>query len=159
MSRDSRSDIRILKTSYRGDREPSLSYSQYPAYNLPNHYRASTYTPSQTSSGSSIQSGSPFSSGYSSPYPYSSKLPELGFGIEIEAVVAPRRRHPGWSPAKYYELLAMAIRSQGLPAIADSCTSSYSKHPEHYSKWFITSDGSLSDRPGCSMFKFPHPLR
>jgi hypothetical protein len=75
---------------------------------------------------------------------------EFGFGIEIEAVVQPWKARPNWIPAQYYERLAQALRNRDLPAKADSCTESYRKHPEHYGKWFITRDGSLATRSGCS---------
>ena len=75
---------------------------------------------------------------------------ELGFGIEIEVVVHPWKRRPDWIPAQYYERLAQALRNRDLPAKADPCTDAYRKHPEHYGKWFITRDGSLATRAGCS---------
>jgi hypothetical protein len=83
---------------------------------------------------------------------------EFGFGIEIEAVVLPWKRRPDWIPAQYYERLAQALRNRDLPAKGDPCTDSYRKHPEHYGKWFITRDGSLAMRPGCSMETTPHLL-
>lgn len=80
---------------------------------------------------------------------------EFGFGIEIEAVVQPWKRRPEWTPARYYERLAQALRNRDLPAKGDPCTDSYRKHPEHYGKWFITRDGSLATRTGCSK-ETPH---
>ena len=76
---------------------------------------------------------------------------KFGFGIEIEAIVQPWKRRPDWSPAQYYERLAQALRNRDLSAKGDPCIESYRKHPEHYGKWFITRDGSLATRPGCSM--------
>ena len=81
---------------------------------------------------------------------------EFGFGIEIEAVVQPWKRRPDWIPAQYYERLAQALRNRDLPAKGDPCTGSYRKHPEHYGRWFITRDGSLAPRPGCSRNLFKH---
>jgi len=103
----------------------------------------------------------PFASAMASRKPYhglikyggsktSTTLTEFGFGIEIEAVVQPWKSRPNWIPSQYYEWLAQALRNRDLPAKGDPCTDSYRKHPEHYGKWFITRDGSLATRPGCS---------
>jgi hypothetical protein len=75
-----------------------------------------------------------------------SSLTRFGFGIEIEAVGQPWKVRDEWrnKPQEYYERLAQALRNRGLVAIADRLNSGYqNQHPEHYNKWFITSDGSL----------------
>lgn len=77
--------------------------------------------------------------------PPSPDFPTFGFGIEIEAVVQPRRVRPEWrhKPEKYYEKIAASLRKRHLVAVADDLKGSYRSHPEHYNKWFITSDASL----------------
>ena len=71
----------------------------------------------------------------------------FGFGIEIEAVVEPWKVRPHWNnkPQEYYERLALALRNRHLKAVADRLDSNWqAHHPEHYDKWFITRDGSLT---------------
>jgi len=72
-------------------------------------------------------------------------FPGFGFGVEIEAVVQPRKIKPEWrrKPEEYYKKLASALRKRGLSAVADDLSGSHRSHPEHYDKWFITKDGSL----------------
>lgn len=77
---------------------------------------------------------------------------QLGFGIEIEAVVKPYVNH-SWSTAKYYEKFADALRRNGIKARADPLNGGLRSQPERYDKWYITSDGSLAQRPGCSKWK------
>ena len=67
------------------------------------------------------------------------------FGIEIEMRAKPHKVRP---PLKekhvlYYNKLAAALRNRGLKALADDLQSTYTKHPEHYDKWWITKDGTL----------------
>lgn len=136
-------------------------YTPYASTN-PSTSNYAPYTPfTPNTTGSSTRSAqSPYTSAYSSYLPsLSSNSPsEFGFGIEIEAVVQPWMVRPGWLPSQYYERLAQALRNRDLPAKADPCTESYRKHPEHYSRWFITRDGSLATRPGCSKCMNPPSL-
>ena len=85
--------------------------------------------------------------------------PKLGFGIEIEAVLVLKEAQRGWGPIQCYKQLADALRRKDLPAIHDSGTSGYRKHPEHYGRWFITRDGSLRQSSGCGRFRSPKATR
>lgn len=67
------------------------------------------------------------------------------FGIELEIIAAPHTVQHPFLRWVYYEKLAESLRSCGAPAIADRLNGGYSKHPEHYNKWWITKDGSLGD--------------
>lgn len=67
------------------------------------------------------------------------------FGVEIELLASPHKIHYPWSQRYYYKKLAKSIRSFGAEALADTSSGRYSKHPEHYDKWWITKDGSLGD--------------
>ncbi|KAI8951760.1 putative amidoligase enzyme-domain-containing protein [Xylaria longipes] len=74
-------------------------------------------------------------------------MADYHFGVEIEVCVKPHKiRNPlSEKHALYYEKLAAALRNRGLNAKADDLTGGYSKHPEHYGKWWITRDGSLGN--------------
>lgn len=70
--------------------------------------------------------------------------PTFRFGIEIEAVVEPRKVRPEWQGQDhlYFGRLVQALKNRELMAMADNGPYRAS-HPEHYDKWFITKDGSL----------------
>ncbi|KAI8626748.1 putative amidoligase enzyme-domain-containing protein [Xylariaceae sp. FL1651] len=74
-------------------------------------------------------------------------MADYHFGIEIEVLVKPHKiRNPLIEKhALYYEKLAAALRNRGLKSQADSLQNGYSKHPEHYDKWWITKDSSLGN--------------
>lgn len=76
----------------------------------------------------------------------------LGFGVEIEAIVVPLEPDD-LSKAEWYSRFAQFLRGLSLPAIADELCSGYKKHPQHYDKWFITSDRSIdASKPGQSKY-------
>ena len=69
---------------------------------------------------------------------------EVQFGVEIEMVLSPKHTQTASSKDGYWrEQLAALLRGQGLEAVARHDEERYRKHPEHYNKWFITTDGSL----------------
>ncbi len=78
------------------------------------------------------------------------------FGVEIELIAEPHQVQHPFLRAVYYEKLAAALRSQGTQAVADRLNEAYSKHPEHYDKWWITKDGSLGnpDHPFSQYLEF-----
>ncbi|KAI0481571.1 putative amidoligase enzyme-domain-containing protein [Xylaria cf. heliscus] len=68
------------------------------------------------------------------------------FGVEIELIAEPQYVQEPLLRRVYYETLARTLNRYGLSAVADKLDGSrYSKHPEHYDKWWITKDGSLKD--------------
>ena len=73
----------------------------------------------------------------------------LSFGVEIELIAAPHKIRYPLTRSYYYEELAKALRANNIDAVADPLKPNerYRKHPEHYSKWFITKDGSIGN-PG-----------
>ncbi|KAI1740847.1 putative amidoligase enzyme-domain-containing protein [Xylaria scruposa] len=75
------------------------------------------------------------------------------FGIEIELVAKPRDAQNPLQRQIHYNRLARSLEVHGLPAKADNLNGRYSKHPEHYDKWWITRDGSLGD-PSSSRIPF-----
>lgn len=82
------------------------------------------------------------------------------FGIEIEVIVEPHKIRPPLNEkhALYYEKLAAALRNRNLKAKADSLQNGYAKKPEHYDKWWITSDSSLGNDPNRSTKEYSSPL-
>jgi len=65
----------------------------------------------------------------------STPLRRLSFGVEIEVVGEPWKVREGWRPQQYYDRLQKALENRGLAASVD--------RPDHYDKWFITTDASL----------------
>jgi len=74
------------------------------------------------------------------------------FGVEIEVIVKPHKIQHPLDRASYYGKLASALRRRRLEARADKLDGDYMKRPEHYDKWWITKDGSLSG-PGADRSK------
>jgi hypothetical protein len=73
------------------------------------------------------------------------------FGIEIEAVLKPKDGHGLHEAAFYRDQLAAALRNRGLTSASHPPNDLRKNFPEHYDKWFITKDQSLSKPLGCSM--------
>lgn len=67
------------------------------------------------------------------------------FGIEIEILAEPHTIRCPLDYPLYYGKLAAALRNRGLNANADDLQAGYSKHSEHFDKWWITSEGSLGN--------------
>jgi hypothetical protein len=81
---------------------------------------------------------------------------DFKFGIEIEAILKPKDRHDhsevsSSEQASYRDKLAAALRNKGLQSASHPANDPRKNFPEHYNKWFITKDGSLSKPRGCSM--------
>lgn len=71
------------------------------------------------------------------------------FGIEVEISAIPRKA--GSAHTYYYEQFAQALRQLGQDAKADDRVGSYRKHIEEYqTRWWITSDGSISSSGSSS---------
>lgn len=78
---------------------------------------------------------------------------EVRFGVEIEMVLTPKYVTMQYAPQEdelWRKLLAALLQREGLEAVAKHDEERYRNHPEHYDKWFITTDGSLRYGPGES---------
>lgn len=67
------------------------------------------------------------------------------FGVEIELIAEPRVVQDPSKRQAYYAKLAKSLQSHGLNAVADTLDERYRKHPEHFTRWWITKDGSLGN--------------
>jgi len=64
---------------------------------------------------------------------------KLGFGYEIETESRPKK-NSGWTAIQQYAKLAKQLSSKGIPAISST---SKTKYPPSYKKWWIANDSSI----------------
>ena len=71
-------------------------------------------------------------------------ITEYTFGVEIEIIAEPRKHSDSIEYKDYYEALANFLRGEGHLAMAEDGFDERRKRPDHYDKWYITSDRSLT---------------